>query len=134
MGIGFDVKKYPYTPNSHGVYALGASLKAIENEGIENVYKRHEEVALLCREGIEKIGLKLFPVKEAISSPTCTAIYIPEGKDWAEMHEALKYDGVFLAGSVGSLDGKVFRLGHMGTQANVILMQRALETLASYLK
>ncbi len=134
MGIGFDVKKYPYTPNTQGVYALGTILKVMENEGYENVFKRHEEVALICREGIKEIGLKLYPKENAVSSPTCTAIYIPDGKDWAKMHEDIKEEGVFLGGSYGSLSGTVFRLGHMGTQANTVLMQRALEVLASYLK
>ncbi len=132
MNIAYDAKKYPYTPHAHGIFALSASLKAMEFEGYDNVYKRHDEVAQMCREGVQKIGLKLFPQENAISSPTVTAVYLPEGINWAKMHTEIKENGVFLGGSLGKLENKIFRIGHMGTQADKVLMNRVLEVLSTY--
>ncbi len=133
MGIGADVSKYPYTPNAQSVYALAAVLKTLESEGFLNVYKRHIEVSNTCIQGIKALGLKLYPVEGAISSPTCTAIYVPDGHNWKEMHAKVLQYGVFLGGSYGNLEGKVFRIGHMGTQANLVLIEKTLTVLKDYL-
>ncbi len=134
MGIGYDVKKYPYTPNSQGIYALAASLQALKSEGYDNVYKRHLDSSLECIKNIEELGLKLYPLQGAISSPTVTAVYIPENIDWEFMHAKVKENGVFLGGSYGSLEGKVFRIGHMGSQANAVLLKKTFDALKEFLE
>ncbi len=129
MGIGYDVQKYPYTPHTSGVFALYAVLHAYNLEGIDNVYKRHEAVALMCRDGIKELGLELYVRSGSIPSPTVTSVYVPQNWIWKEKHNALCEEGVFLGGSYGSLDGTVFRLGHMGTQADPIIIKKALSAL-----
>lgn len=44
-----EKKYFPYTPNWHAIAALDASIKSLLAEGMDNVYKRHEEVAHYCR-------------------------------------------------------------------------------------
>lgn len=134
MGIGCDPTKYPYTPHSSGVFALEASMQALAFEGYEKVYKRHEDISLMCREGIKEAGLTLFPRENAISSPTVTAVYLPQNIVWKEKQEELRDRGVFLGGSLGSLENKIFRVGHMGTQANPVLMKRTLDVIKDSFK
>ncbi len=131
MNIGYDATKYPYTPNSSGVFALEASIKAMQIEGFDNVFKRHVEVSKYCQEEITKMGLKLFPKKEAISSPTVTAVYIPEHllMSFDQMQNTAKENGVFLGGSFGQLHNKIFRIGHMGTQADLTLLKKTLNVI-----
>ncbi len=133
MGIGYDPQKYPYTPHSSGVYALNSSLHSLELEGYENAFKRHLEVAEMCREGIKEMGLELYVEKGSIPSPTVTAVCVPNHWDWQAKQNQLLEKCTFLGGSLASLSGKVFRLGHMGIQADKIIMKRALEVLKSSL-
>lgn len=128
-----DPMRFPYTPNWWGVAALSASLTALEHEGMENAFARHERVSLQCREGIKELGLKLWPAKNAVNSPTVTAIRIPDGWEWNQWRAALAEQGLYVGGSLGPLAGKVFRMGHMGTQANTSAMVSALAVMKNIL-
>ena len=55
-----DVMTHPYTPNWWGVAALDAGIRVLEEEGLENVFARHEAVARQCREGLAEIGIRLW--------------------------------------------------------------------------
>lgn len=128
-----DAMRFPYTPNWWGVAALDASLSALEEEGLENVFARHEAVARACREGVQKLGLKLWPAEGAVSSPTVTAVRMPEGYAWTAWRAALAERGLHVGGSLGPLAGRVFRMGHMGTQADMEAMQNALAVMEDVL-
>jgi len=120
---------FPYTPNWAGVAATYAATESLLREGLENSFARHEQVAAMCREGIQQIGLELFPKPEAVSSPTVTAVKIPQGVTWQNLDAGLRKEGMVVGGSYGPLADKVFRLGHMGIQADPDLMRSALDTL-----
>lgn len=120
---------FPYTPNWAGVAATYAATESLLREGLENSFARHERVAAMCREGIQQIGLELFPKPEAVSSPTVTAVKIPRGITWQNLDAGLREEGMVVGGSYGPLADKVFRLGHMGTQADPDLMRSALDAL-----
>ena len=107
----------PYTPNWHGVAALHAGAQAIFKEGTQAAFARHEAVAARCREGLAELGVKLWTAPDAVNAPTVTAAMIPDGYTWPEWKEALRRHGLICTGSFGPMAGKVFRLGHMGTQA-----------------
>lgn len=119
----------PYTPYWHGMAALRVALDLIEREGVEAVYARHERVARQCREGLHRLGIALFPDQDAVSSPTVTAAKIPAGREWQEWRQSLRAKGLIVGGSFGPMAGKVFRLGHMGMQADAGLMDKALISL-----
>lgn len=128
-GAREDAMRFPYTPNWWGVAALNASLRAMEEEGFSAVFARHEATAKLCREGLVNLGIELWPAPDAVPSPTVTAAYLPEGWDWQAWRTALAEKGLFVGGSLGPLNGKVFRLGHMGTQAHPERMNAALDVM-----
>lgn len=123
----------PYTPYWHGAAALEAALALLREEGRDNVFARHEAVAALCRKGLEELGVRLFPREGAAHSPTVTAALVPEGYDWKNWQALLRQSGLVVAGSFGPMAGRVFRLGHMGTQADAGLMQKALAVIGKAL-
>lgn len=123
----------PYTPYWNGIAALHAATQGILSEGLEAVFARHEAVANQCRKGLRQLGLDLWTRPEAVNSPTVTAVRIPQGYSWPEWQKKLADRGLVVAGSFGPMAGKVFRLGHMGTQAHPYLMEQALEAIADAL-
>ena len=130
----YEDGRCPYTPNWHGVAALNAACKAIFAEGMEQAFARHETVAKECREGLERIGVKLFTKPEAAPAPTVTAAMVPEKFTWPEWKKALRDRGLVVSGSFGPMANKVFRLGHMGAQADLGLMVQALDAIEDALR
>lgn len=123
----------PYTPYWHGVAALEAALDRILEEGPERVFQRHEEVAARCREGLVALGVALFPQAGSVPSPTVTAAMVPGNFSYPAWRSLLRESGLVVAGSFGPMAGKVFRLGHMGMQADAALMEKALAVIGSAL-
>ncbi|MHB1006858.1 MAG: pyridoxal-phosphate-dependent aminotransferase family protein [Chloroflexota bacterium] len=124
---------FPYTLYWHGIAALEAACRRILDEGLAAVIARHDRVAAMCREGVQSLGLQLFPWREAYSAPTVTAVNVPPGMTWEELDGRLRRRGVAVGGNYGPLAGKVFRLGHMGTQADEHLMAETLAALGEAL-
>ncbi len=121
----------PYTPNWHGIAGLHAATQALFREGLEHVFARHERVAAQCRDGLKALGIELWTAPEAINAPTVTAAMLPSAYSWPQWKARLRSHGLVCAGSFGPMDGKVFRLGHMGTQAREYLMNEALRAIAA---
>ena len=138
--VGYDALKpfqqapqkhyFPYTPNWHGIAGLYAGASLILKGGLENSFARHESVARYCREQLIEMGFSLFPAPQAVQSPTVTAVSIPESITWQELDTKLRRHGLVVGGSYGPLAGKVFRLGHMGTQADMALAEQAIDVLS----
>lgn len=124
----------PYTHNWHANAALNIALKSVLEEGLENSFKRHEEAAAYCRSLAKELGLKLYAASEQLSSPTVTAIMVPEGWTWEAFDAELRRNGLCVGGSYGALAGKVFRIGHMGSQADKSLIKRGMEVIKKVLK
>ena len=120
---------FPCTPNWHGVAGLNAGAELILNEGLESSFKRHADVARFCREQIIELGLTPFPSANAVPAPTVTAVYVPQGITWPEFDARLRKQGLVVAGSYGPLADKVFRMGHMGAQADENLVDQALKAI-----
>jgi len=137
--IGYDAIKpfktavarhyFPYTPGWQATAGLNAGAQAILNEGLEACFKRHADVAAYCRTRLEEAGYILFPGPNAVPSPTVTAVNVPGSISWAEFDRRLRRQGLVAGGSYGPIAGKVFRLGHMGTQADLTLIDQALKVL-----
>jgi len=120
---------FPYTPYWHGVAALNVGTQILLEEGLENSFARHQKVAAFCRKELERMGLELFPAVNAIPSPTVTAVKVPDLIGWQELNTRFRRHGLAVGGSYGPLAQKVFRLGHMGSQASMELMEQALEAI-----
>lgn len=120
---------FPYTPYWQGTAQLHKACELLLEEGLQKSIERHEKVAEYCRERVEKMGLKLYPAFDAVPSPTVTAVYVPENTSWEELNARLCERGVVMGGNYGCLAGEVFRIGHMGSQANLNLVKEALDVL-----
>jgi aspartate aminotransferase-like enzyme len=141
--VGYDALKpfqqavtdrfFPYTPSWQGVAALHAAAGLLLDEGLENSFRRHDAVARYCRGRLVEMGVELFPAPDAIQSPTVTAARIPSGFTWETWDRRLREAGLVVAGSYGPLADKVFRLGHMGVQADMKMLKRALDVIAAAL-
>lgn len=128
-----DGASLPYTPFRQGAAALDEAASIILEEGLENVFRRHLEVAELCRRGVRNLGLELFPREDAVNSPSCTAVKMPSGIAWPELRRRMTGRGLVVSGGLGCLDGKLFRLGHMGSQARADLVNQAIAILGEVL-
>jgi len=124
---------FPYTPAWASLAALHEACRLVLDEGLPHVYARHVEAAHHCRTRARAMGLSLYPVDEAACSPTVTALKVPKSLGWDELNRRLRARGMGIAGSLGPLSGQVFRIGHMGTQANIPLVNQGMDTLADIL-
>jgi aspartate aminotransferase-like enzyme len=124
---------FPNTLSWHSIAAVAASVDMLLEEGLEQVYARHCEAQAHCIKRIEDMGLRVYAKAEAHRSPTVTAVYLPEGASFEALNKACLEAGVAIAGSYGPLSGKIFRIGHMGTQADIKLLGLGLDRLAQVL-
>jgi aspartate aminotransferase-like enzyme len=131
---GVTERNLPYTHNWHAIAALHMATRLILHDGLKAVFRRHADVASYCRNQLQAMGVELFPVREEICSPTVTAAKIPSGWSWADLDSALRQRGLVVGGSYGPLADKVFRIGHMGSQAKRELVERGMDILAEVLK
>jgi len=105
----------PYTPPTTLLFGLKESLDILEEEGIENVLTRHALMAEATRNASKALGLSLF-AEPGYESDTVTAIYMPEEIVFKEFSGILKSKyGVVVGGGLQKLQGKIFRIGHMGS-------------------
>jgi aspartate aminotransferase-like enzyme len=125
---------FPYTPYWQGLAALNTGAEILLEEGLQNCFDRHAAVAAFCRDQITQLGLQVFPAPDAIPAPTVTAVVVPEKIAWADFDRRLRERGLAVGGSYGPLAGKVFRLGHMGTQADHQLVEQALGIIEAVCK
>ncbi len=119
----FDIQQYedylqlgqpPFTPCETAMFTLDVALQSMVDEGVENVFARHHEIAERTRVGAEKLGLEILPERR-FASDTLTAIRLPENVDGkAFVAKVLNDHNVVLGGGQGELTGKIFRIGHMG--------------------
>lgn len=125
---------FPYTPYWHGTAQLHKACQLILKEGLNKVIARHEKVAVYCRKRALEIGLELYPAADAVLSPTVTALCVPENMSWKNFDAALRTEGLVVGGNYGCLAGEVFRIGHMGYQANLDLVKEAMDIIGHVLK
>ena len=111
----------PWTPTISVFYQLEKGLEMMFEEGLDNVYQRHRDLARMTRDGVRGLGLELL-AGEGLESDTVTAVMMPDGVDGIEFLKVAReeFDTVF-AGGQGPLRGQIFRFGHLGyvTQEHV---------------
>lgn len=109
-----NIHQTPWTPAVSLFYALDVALDLMEKEGLENIFERQRRVGQRTRDGIRALGLNILPL-ESHASNTVTAVVGPPGVNISELRAKLRDEhGVVLAGGQGKLDGKIFRIGHLG--------------------
>lgn len=105
--------RVPYTIPTLLLFGLREALCMIEAEGLENVFARHARLARGVRAAVREMGLEVLPPEEE-ASPTVTGVKIPAGIEWASLNAALLEKGIVMGGGLAKLQGRIFRLGHMG--------------------
>ncbi|MFC1987752.1 pyridoxal-phosphate-dependent aminotransferase family protein [Chloroflexota bacterium] len=104
----------PWTPALSVIYALSVALDMMLKEGLANIVARHARVGNAARKGIKSLGLPLF-ADEAYASNTVTAVASINGLDSKKLVRILQEEHeIVLSGGQQTLDGKIFRIGHMG--------------------
>jgi aspartate aminotransferase-like enzyme len=109
-----EKKQTPWTPVITVVFALSVSLKMMLKEGLPGIFARHARVAQKARDGVKSLGLPLF-ADERYASNTVTSVAGAGGLDVKKMLKIMREEHqIVLGGGQQSLDGKIFRIGHMG--------------------
>ena len=103
-----------YTPAISLIVGLEAVYRLVEEQGgWPAVYRRHGILAEATRCGVRAMGLRL--LAPSAPSPAATGVWMPEGMDAGVLTRYLRVVmGVTVAGGQGQLEGKIFRLGHIG--------------------
>ena len=123
-----DPARYFATPAVNMIYALSESLKAILDEGIEQRFRRHHIAAEAFRSAMDALNIRLVADREC-AADTLTAVYYPENIEDVAFRSEMRQRGVVVAGTLGPLKGKGFRVGHMGnvTQNDIMSTVGAIE-------
>ena len=106
---------FPYTPATNLLYGLDEALNILLEEGLENVFKRHNKLAEASRRAVRAWGLEILCKNKEEYSSTLTAALVPEGYDADNLRKIIldNYD-MSLGTGLTKLKGKIFRIGHLG--------------------
>jgi alanine-glyoxylate transaminase/serine-glyoxylate transaminase/serine-pyruvate transaminase len=107
---------FPYTPATNLLYGLREALKMLlEEEGLDRVFARHARLAEATRRAVRAWGLEILCLNEAEYSNTLTAVLMPDGHNADKLRSTIleRFD-MSLGTGLGKVQGKVFRIGHLG--------------------
>ncbi len=115
---------FPYTPATNLLYGLRVALKMLlEEEGLENVFKRHDRHAEAARRAVRAWGLELLCANPAEYSSSLTAVLMPEGhSEIAFRKVVLDRFNLSLGSGLSKVRDKVFRIGHLGDFNDLMLL------------
>ncbi|MCB1505658.1 MAG: aminotransferase class V-fold PLP-dependent enzyme [Hyphomicrobiaceae bacterium] len=106
---------FPYTPATGLLYGLDVAIDMLHEEGLDNVFARHERLAEATRRAVAAWGLEVLCAKAADYSPAVTAVLMPDGHNADQFRKvALERFDMSLGTGLGKVAGKVFRIGHLG--------------------
>ena len=125
-------RTYHHTAPISMVYAIREGLRIIFEEGLSARFARHVLASGALQAGLEGLGLSMF-AQEGTRNPALNTVTVPEGVDDAAVRKSLldEFD-IEIAGGLGLLAGKIWRIGMLGsgaTQANVVYFLSALEVI-----
>ena len=105
----------PWTPTMSIFFGLDVALERMAAEGMERIFTRHASIGRTVRQGVKTIGLELLCEDERYASDTVTAVKCPDGVEVSALRNLMEDEyGVILAGGQAKLQGKIFRIGHLG--------------------
>jgi len=115
---------FPYTPAATLLRGLRASVDMLLEEGLENVFARHNRLASAVRAAVKAWGLLICAQGPEWYSDTVTAVVVPEGFDANDVIKRAyyRYD-LSLGSGLNKVNGKVFRIGHLGWLNEIMVMQ-----------
>ncbi len=114
---------FPYTPATNLLYGLREALLMLQEEGLANVFSRHQRHAEATRRAVRTWGLEILCANPAEYSPALTAVMMPAGHDADKLRGViLEHFDMSLGMGLAKLQGKVFRIGHLGDFNDLTLM------------
>src|SRR6187549_3343970 len=117
--VGF----FPYTPATQMLHGLAEGIDMLHEEGLDNVFARHDRLAEATRRAVRAWGLEIMCKESKYYSPTVTAVMLPEGHNAdAFRNLALETFNISYGASFGAYAGKYFRIGHLGDLNDGMLM------------
>jgi alanine-glyoxylate transaminase / serine-glyoxylate transaminase / serine-pyruvate transaminase len=106
---------FPYTPATNMLHGLVTAIDMLHEEGLENVFARHDRLAEATRRAVRAWGLEILCRDPNYYSPTITAVLLPDGHDADAFRDlALQTFDISYGMSFGKFAGKFFRIGHLG--------------------
>jgi alanine-glyoxylate transaminase/serine-glyoxylate transaminase/serine-pyruvate transaminase len=114
---------FPFTPATNLLYGLAEAIDMLHEEGLDNVFKRHDRHAAATRKAVQAWGLEVLCQEPKDYSSALTAVLLPDGHD-ADAFRAgvLQNFNMSLGNGLAKLAGKVFRIGHLGDFNDLMLL------------
>ena len=114
---------FPYTPATGLLYGLAEAIDMINEEGLENVFARHERLAEATRRAVRAWGLDIQCRDPKYYSPAVTTVIMPDGHN-ADNYRKIVLDNfnMSLGTGLNKIAGKVFRIGHLGDTNELTIM------------
>jgi alanine-glyoxylate transaminase/serine-glyoxylate transaminase/serine-pyruvate transaminase len=117
--VGF----FPYTPATQMLHGLAEGIAMLHEEGLDNVFARHQRLAEATRRAVKAWGLEILNKNTSQYSPTITAVMLPEGHNADKFRaQALEEFNISYGSSFGAYAGKYFRIGHLGDVNDAMMM------------
>ncbi len=114
---------FPYTPATQMLQGLAVAIDMLHEEGLDNVFARHDRLAEATRRAVRAWGLETICRDPKYYSPTVTAVLMPEGHNGdAFRNLALERFNISYGASFGPFAGKMFRIGHLGDTNELMLL------------
>ena len=107
---------FPSTPATNLLYGLREAIQMlVHEEGLPNVFARHQRHAEATRQAVQAWGLELLCQEPREYSHALTAVMLPAGYNEADFRRVVldNFD-LSLGAGLGKVAGKVFRIGHLG--------------------
>ena len=114
---------FPYTPATTILYGLAESIEMLHEEGLDNVFARHDRLAEATRRAVRAWGLEILCRDPKYYSSTVTAVLVPDGHDADAFRKiALEHFNISYGTGLGRIAGKVFRIGHLGDVNDAMIL------------
>ncbi|MBX6373498.1 MAG: aminotransferase class V-fold PLP-dependent enzyme [Acetobacteraceae bacterium] len=114
---------FPYTPATNLLYGLDAAVDLLLEEGLPNVFARHDRHAEATRRAVRAWGLEIQCADPRHYSSSLTAVRVPEGHSANALRAViLERFNMSLGNGLGPLNDRVFRIGHLGDLGDLQLM------------
>jgi alanine-glyoxylate transaminase/serine-glyoxylate transaminase/serine-pyruvate transaminase len=114
---------FPYTPATNLFYGLREAIQMLQEEGLSNIFLRHDRHAEATRAAARAWGLEVVCEDPREYSSSITALFVPEGYDADKLRQIiLERFNMSLGIGLSKLAGRVFRIGHLGSFNDLMLM------------
>lgn len=114
---------FPYTPGTNLLFGLNEAIAMLHEEGLENVFARHERHGAAARAAVRGWGLETLCARQGQESGVLTAVLMPEGHSADNLRKVvLAQSDISLGNGLSKVADRVFRIGHLGDFNDAMLL------------